>query len=438
MIIVQNALQRNSFLRGMWERNKYLFLLIATNLIFFSSELMFSYKSNSAYFFENSFRITYLCFYVFFSLITYFASKYSKVKHYLFLSIFFFLPFLLDFKVFIQAKLPLKFVFLSLFQINLLTVGFLLLLMSISTFVSYKGVYYKYLISFLFFWSLTYFGSSLIQPHQKHQKQVQVKATSSVVNRNIYVLLFDEYPNMKILEKYEKFSNQYIKKILTENKYTEELHTFSNYTKTEASTTSILTSHLLNSSDINQAIDAVTNNDFSASSEYSFYHFSIFDDLHRPNSMISAAFFRNINNIFIQYVIPYILSIFTKNGVDAFYNYTAYNKDAIKYLETISKKKDKHVMYVHFFTPHFYRQVEVETIQERIYEANSFMHTSINLISKNDSLASVIILSDHGLRMPHIAKRDYYKNLLLYKNICLDTAALRNKGIVAIFKNFSN
>jgi hypothetical protein len=310
--------------------------------------------------------------------------------------------------------------------------------MAISAFISYKGVYYKYLISILFFWSLTCFSTSLIQPYKKYQKQLQVKATSSVVNRNIYVLLFDEYPNMNILDRYEKFSNQHIKRILAANKYTEESHTFSNYTQTEASTTSILTGHLLKSSDINQAIDAVTNNVFLASSEYSFYHFSIFDDLHRPNSMVSIYFFRNINNILIQYVIPYILSIFIEKGIDAFYNYSAYNKDAIEYLETISRKKDKHVMYVHFFTPHFYRLVDAESNQERIYDANSFMHTSINLISKNDSLASVIILSDHGLRRPYIPKSDHNKNLLFSRNISLDTAALRNKGIVAIFKNFSN
>ncbi len=95
-------------------------------------------------------------------------------------------------------------------------------------------------------------------------------------------------------------------------------------------------------------------------------------------------------------------------------------------------------MYVHFFTPHSYPLVEAESIQERTYNANSFMHTSINLISKNDSLASVIILSDHGLRKPYIPASDHNKNLLFYKNISLDTAAIRNKGIVAIFKNFSN
>ena len=438
MLKVQNAIQRNTSVRSMLERNKYLFLLIATNLLSFSSELVLSYKSNSVYFFENSFRITYLCFYVFFSLITYFSSKYGKIRHYLFFSIFFFLPILFDLKALIQAKLFFKFVFLNLFQIHLLTAGFLILLMAIVAFISYKGVYYKYLISFLFFWNLTYFGTSLIQPHEKHQKQLQVKATSSVVNRNIYVLLFDEYPNMNILDKYEKFSNQHIKRILAENKYTEAPHTFSNYTNTEASTTSILTGQILKIPDINQAIDAVTNNVFTASSEYSFYHFSIFDDLHRPNSVVSIQFFKNINNFSIRYVIPYILSIFKERGIDNFYNYGAYNKDAIEYLETISKKKDKHVMYVHFFTPHSYPLVEAESIQERIYDANSFMHTSINLISKNDSLASVIILSDHGLRKPYIPESDHNKNLLFYKNISLDTAAIRREGIVAIFKNFSN
>ncbi len=435
---VQNIIPRNTSVRSMLARNKYFFILIATNLLFFFSELMLSYKSNSVYFFENSFRITLLCFYVFFSLITYFSFKYDKIRHYLFFSIFFFLPILLDLKALIQAKMLLAFVFPNLFQINLLITIFLSSLMAIFAFISYKGVHYKYLISFLFFWNLSYFGTSIIQPHKKYQKQLKVKTTSSVVNRNIYILLFDEYPNMNILDKYEKFSNQHIKRILAANKYTEEPHTFSNYTITEASTTSILTGQLLKSSAASQAINAVTNNVFSASSAYSFYHFSIFDDLHRHNSLVSNVFFRNINNISIQYVIPYILSIFKERGIDTFYNYGAYNKDAIEYVETISKKKDKHVMYVHFFTPHSYRQVEAESIQERIYNANSFMHTSINLISKNDSLASVIILSDHGLRRSYIPKRDHNKNLLFYKNITLDTAAIRNKGIVAIFKNFSN
>lgn len=420
------------------DSNKYLFILIATNLLFFSSELILAYRSNSVYFFVNFFRITNICFCIFFGVITYFLSKKNRIKHYLFFSIFFFLSILLDLKSLIQSKLFSQFVFFNLFQIHLLTGLLLILGIIFLAFFCYKGEYYKYLISFLFFWNLIYFSISLIQPTKIYQKQSQVRETSSVINRNIYVLLFDEYPNMNILDKFEKFSNQPIKKFLLENKFISLSHTFSNYANTESSTTSILTGKILKTSDINQAIDAVTNNVFSGSSKYSFYYFSVFDDAHRPNSVVSVQFFRNISNLSTRYIIPYILSFFNANGIDNFYNYDKYNKNAIRYIETVSKKEDKHVMYVHFYTPHSYPLVEGQSIQERIYNANSFMEASINLVSKNDSLASVIILSDHGLRKLYIPESEYNKNLLFYKNISLDTTAISKEGIVAVFRNFSN
>lgn len=430
MLKLKNSIQRSSF--------KYLIQLFISNLLFFSSELILSYKDNYTYFFENSFRITYLWFYLIFSLITYIAFKYRKIKQYLFFSIIFFLPFLFTLKTLIQECLFSNFYTLNLFQIHLFTAVLLILILPVLAFMTHKGTYYKYLISFVFFWNLVNFSFSLARPVKKQNEQMQVKATSSVINKNIYVLLFDEYPNMRIIDKYEKFSNNKIKMILKQNQFTEEPYTFSNYTNTEASTISILTNKNIDTPSVNQAINAVKHNVFSTLPDYKFFSYSLFDDFNRPNSSVSVHFFKGINNFLIRYLIPYVLTIFSNRGYDNFYNFEKYNQDALHYLETICKNKEKQVLYIHFFTPHSYPSKEYVSVRERIFNANFYIHQSINLITKYDSLASVIILSDHGLRKRYIPAYEHNKNLLFYKNIDLDTASLRKDGIMAIFKNFKN
>jgi len=54
-------------------------------------------------------------------------------------------------------------------------------------------------------------------------------------------------------------------------------------------------------------------------------------------------------------------------------------------------------------------------------------------VQEKDPTAGIIILSDHGYRNPKIPVEFHNRNILYYKNVELDTAAISKFGIYKLF-----
>ena len=166
---------------------------------------------------------------------------------------------------------------------------------------------------------------------------------------------------------------------------------------------------------------------------YNFYLISIFDEINRPNSLISTQFFEGYTNLSTRYILPYLFHYFHKRGIGNFTDYDDYHLFAINELNSISIMDDKHIVFIHFFTPHIYPFVENQSFTKRIQNANSWMKSSIKIMEKNDPSAGIIILSDHGLRWTEIPQKLWNKNILFYKNIEIDTTLVNKIGLVGLF-----
>jgi len=59
----------------------------------------------------------------------------------------------------------------------------------------------------------------------------------------------------------------------------------------------------------------------------------------------------------------------------------------------------------------------------------------VNTIEKNNKSAGVLIISDHGLRLNHIPKDQWNKNIMYYKNIEIDTFPLVKDGLTQTLNN---
>jgi hypothetical protein len=265
----------------------------------------------------------------------------------------------------------------------------------------------------------------LIEPNKRVQR----------IDKNLYVLLFDEYPSYEAYKKYfPGDSNFHAEKQLRLNRFDCFSGIYSNYTNTERSVTSFLTGTLHDSIDIANVIEALGNNYFTKGTNYQFTKFSIFDNQNRPNSLVTTIFFRGFNSLVSAYIASYFISLFYERGVGKFTNYSDYHADLIKELEGHVKKKGLKVFFSHFLSPHYYPRVFGETIANRLFDANQWMLKAITIIYNSDPKASIIILSDHGLRLDDMSLEDYNKSMLYYKNITIDTNRLSKFGLYKLFE----
>jgi hypothetical protein len=137
-------------------------------------------------------------------------------------------------------------------------------------------------------------------------------------------------------------------------------------------------------------------------------------------------------------LIPFSLSIFTKEGVGNFTKFDQYHIEGLRFLNKISTvNNNKHVVFIHFFSPHYYPLVEYQKFEDRIQNANDLLIEAVEIINKNDENPGIIILSDHGYRNRKIPEDLWNKNILFYKNIDIDTTKIINYGSVEIFNSIN-
>jgi len=421
-----------SHIRGFVEYDKRLSLLIAsTFILFFSAEVEKIYFSNPEYFYESLFRFTNIFYFLSVFLVFIFFYRFSSL--FFFLIITFYLDLFFELKRLIQ---PIIFQqsdgdhFLFTYSIVFIFLSVVLLLLLLIPHRYTRALAVFLFVSYAYAFVVTQFitrpqSHIVIEPNKRIQK----------IDKNLYVLLFDEYPSYKAYKKYfPGDSNFHAEKQLRLNGFDCFSGIYSNYTNTERSVTSFLTGTLHDSIDIVNVIEALENNYFTKGTNYQFSKFSIFDNQNRPNSLVTTQFFRGINSLASRYVAPYFLSLFSKRGVGNFTNYSDYHADLIKELGNHVKKRGRKVFFGHFYTPHYYPRVIGETIQDRLFDANRWMLKAITTIDNSDSKASILIISDHGLRLNRMSPDDFNKSILYYKNISIDTNQLSKLGLYKLFE----
>jgi hypothetical protein len=406
-------------------------IIICTNLIFLISSTLSIYKSNSTYFLEV---ITYFPNFIYLLLLI--ASlifiKNNKILYLISIIFWWNIPFII--KQEIQSLLFKNFINSSLFEIHIMVFLIILTLLILFIYFFKKAPIYFIYLTFMFYAIL--FLETIIKPINKIDEKNLTNKKIKYINKDLYILLFDEYPSEEILKKYTQVKKiNFIDSFLQQKGYNNFKSIYSNYLGTEKSTTSFLTAKHQRGYHINNTIKALHNNVFTSSNSYKFHYFSIFDEKNRKNSLLQVQFFENINNLTTRYLIPYILSHFDEKGIGNFSDYDYYHNNAIKFLKLRLKQRHKKVVYIHFYTPHYYPKVENKTFEERIQNANKWIKVAVNTIEKNNKTAGVLIISDHGLRLKHIPKLNRNKNIMYYKNIELDTFPLVKGGLTQTLNN---
>ena len=413
--------------------NYYFYLILLVNILNIGIAIIKVFKSNQLYFFENIFQTVY--FYCILFLIIASLGFYKQYKNYLFFSIIFFLDLPFHLKTFLQS---LFFQFSStafLFSVHIIVLLILILLTIFLYVLIYKLNFSKYLIYFLIIFYSISFCKSMFAVRSLIDSNVYIPVRIESISKNSYILLFDEYPSEDIFLKYvQKRDSIHITDYLIEKNFKIDYNVFSNFPNTEKSTLALLTGEIQENSNINKTIKSLTDNVFSRGSNYNFYPISILDDTNRPNSLVSTQFFEGYTNLSTRYFLPYLYHYFSKRGVGNFTDYDDYHLCAINKLNSLSIKKEKHIVFIHFYTPHIYPFVENQSFTKRLQNANYWMIKAINVIEKNDSTAGVVILSDHGLRWTEIPPKLWNKNILFYKNIEIDTSIVNKAGLVSLFR----
>jgi hypothetical protein len=411
--------------------NKGRLLIIWTNLIFLVSSTLSVYKSNPPYFFEV---ITWFPNFIYLSLLITSLIFIKNINILYLISIIFWwnIPFIV--KQEIQSLLFKNFIHSSLFEIHIMVILIALTLLILFIYFFKKAPIYFIYLTFMFYAIL--FFETIIKPKNKIDETILISKKAKYINNDLYILLFDEYPSEETLKKFTKVKKiNFIDAFLKQKGYNKFNSIYSNYLGTEKSTTSFLTAKHQTGYDINKTIKALNDNIFTSSDSYKFHYFSVFDEKNRKNSLVQIQFFENINNITTRYLIPYIASQYYANGIGNFSDYDFYHDNAIKFLKLHLKQRNKKVVYIHFYTPHYYPKVENKTFEERIQNANKWINEAVNTIEKNNKSARVLIISDHGLRLNHIPKDQWNKNIMYYKNIEIDTFPLVKGGLTQTLNN---
>jgi hypothetical protein len=411
--------------------NNYRFLIVLLNAIFIVNNLIFSYKSNSIYFFENIFTINTLL-YILITILSAIFIKNSNIYLSLTILLFTDIPFIL--KTNIQSKIA-EFSFAdSLILVHSFTLIILCLLLILIFYliIKFKIKLLFFLYYLIFFYSIS-FVKNLASKKAVFDTSIILNKKIQNISKNYYFLLFDEYPKECILNKYTNVSKKhYPSNFLNHLGFIEFKEMYSNYNNTELSTTSFLTGMHQQKMSINKTIIALNNNVFTLQKEYKFNIISVFDKESRPNSLVSEMFFKGNDSLLKRYLIPFCLQFFRPYPNGLFTNFEIYHYKIIDKLKTITKNKQKSVSFFHFYTPHNYPLVEKQSLEKRIENANYWIIKSIEIILKNDPSAGIIIFSDHGLRLKSIPEDEWNKNIMYYKNISLDTFIIKKKGLIEL------
>lgn len=407
------------------------YLIILVNIIFLLSSIINSYKSNTEHFTESYLTSTFI---IYISIILLGFIFIKNTHCLLFFSVFLFL----DIPYVIKSNLQ-NLIINSKISPNLL-VNHIITLLILGIILLFVYLVFKkkpiFLTSFLLFFYSISLLENINKKNLNSKNKVEIKEKIEKISKSYYFLLFDEYPNEKIVNKYIKLEKKdYLSFILINDKFQEIVNIHSNFSNTEKSTLSFLIGKAENKYSINETINALEENIFSK--KINFYCISIFDKINRRNSQVTVHFFQGNNSLLNRYIIPFLQHFFINRGVGLFTDYEDYHKQIITELNLISKSKVKKVTYIHFFTPHNYPLVENISIENRLRNANQWIKKSISIIKKNDPDAGIVIFSDHGLRLNYIPKDEWTKNMLFYKNITIDTSSLNKNGLSALFNSIT-
>ena len=412
-------------------KEKYLIILL--NLIALISTTIGIYKSNVEYFVENIYTITffiYLC--IMISSILFIKNN----KYLLAISIMLFLDIPYIFKSNFQNCI-INLELTSNLLYNHLITFFILVIVFFTIYSIFKKAQREILYFLLFFYSIALI-KNVLSHNNTIQDTLKINKHVASISKSYYFLLFDEYPNETILNKYTKINkSDFLSSFLPTNGFKDIRNIYSNYVNTQNSTTALLTGVIEKNYSINQTINALTNNVFSDQKDYQYNYISIFDEVNRKNSLVTIQFFESNKSLLYRFIIPYLQHFFSKRGIGLFTNYEDYHNHVLNDLNKITKSKIKNVTYVHFHTPHNYPLVENKSLEDRIRNANQWIIKSISTIEKNDQNAGIIIFSDHGLRLNNIPKLEWKKNMLFYKNVKIDTASINKSGLSALFNSIT-
>lgn len=412
-------------------KEKYLIILL--NLIAIISTTIGIYKSNVEYFLENIYTSTffiYLCIMIISILFI------ENNKYLLAISIMLFLDIPFIFKSIAQTFI-INLELTSNLLYNHIITFFILVIALFTMYIIIKKAQRGFLYFLLFFYSIALI-KNVLNYNTPIQDTLKINKHVASISKSYYFLLFDEYPNETIIDKYTKINKtNFLSSFLLTNGFKDIRNIYSNYVNTQNSTTALLTGVIEKNYSINQAINSLTNNVFSGQKDYQYNYISVFDELNRKNSLVTIQFFESNKSLLYRYIIPYLQHFFSKRGIGLFTNYEDYHNQILSDLNKITKSKIKNVTYAHFYTPHNYPLVENKSVEDRIRNANQWIIKSINTIEKNDQHAGIIIFSDHGLRLNNMPKLEWKKNMLFYKNVKIDTASINKSGLSALFNSIT-
>jgi hypothetical protein len=408
-------------------------LSIVSLVIFLINEIQEIYISNPPYFLESLFRYTNIFYFLSLGLVVFILYRRSALL--LFILIIFYLDFFFLLKRFFQT-IVFQYSdgdhFVLVYCIVFTILSFVLALMF---FIPHRHL--KFISFFiLFFYTYGLISTQLTASRNHFPLKVEPSFRVNTINNDLYIFLFDGYPSFESYKRnFQEDSAFHADSTLRALHFNSFNGVFSNYVNTEKSVTSFLTGALHDSVAINNVIDATENNMFSQGKNYSFHVFSIFDKTNRPNSLVTTQFFRGLNSIMSRYVAPYLISNFSTRGVGNFTNYTDYHTALIKELQDVTRLRGYKVFFGHFYTPHYYPRAINENLNERLKDANNWINSAIEIVRNRDSSASILIISDHGLRLNRLPASDYNKNILYYKNLNIDTISLGTSGLYKLIES---
>lgn len=406
-------------------KNDY-FIVVLFFVLVLINQLCFIFKND----FENLNiivfnKVTYL-YLISFSSLFFFLRIKPKLLFYILLV--FYSDFFIEIKYIIQ---PYTFPIISgLLYKQILTISCLLGVSVVAFFLIQR--YFKYAITVF---CIKYLVSIVFVTYSKNVKYYPT--TSNVnytVEKNCYILLFDEYPSQFVINNYLSHKEIFLDSLVKRERFINITDVRSNYLNTEMSIPSILYSKTSNTFRVRDALNSLQENIFTKRNKFVAY--SLFDKVHSNDAINNSNFIHSINSLVTRYFFPLLFRLVDGQGHGVFYNVEEYHNNALKLLETVTKYKGKkkQVVFVHFFSPHDQLFTKQKNMLERIDEANQYMSKSLMHINRNDPGAAVIIISDHGFRGDEVPKYYKYNGLLLYRNVTLNTKAIKKYGLVCLFK----
>lgn len=291
--------------------------------------------------------------------------------------------------------------------------------------------YFKYVITLI---SIKYLVAIVFLVFSKNENyEAKMSDINYKAKINHYILLFDEYPSTFVINNFLSHKETFIDNLVNNKGFITIKSVRSNYLNTEMSIPSILYAKTSNSFKVRDALNSFKENVFTKQNR--FLGYSFFDPNNCKDAINNSNFVHSFNSLTTRYLFPLLLRLVNHKGHGVFYNVQEYHNNALKLLESASKYKGekKQVVFIHFFTPHDQLFSNRKNILGRIDEANKYISKALAMISKNDPNSAIILMSDHGYRANEVPNDYKYNGLLLYKNVDLDSAAIKKYGIVSMF-----